>query len=278
MGYHKYLVLGNGRTGTTLLHTLLNSHPQIVSHGEVLHLLVRHKNKLYGDLQALIHHPIGYFNENIYGDFPDRIKAVGFKLIYKQIGGQSVFLHKMDVRDAGEGIKASRENFSRYMERHFNLNEVRSRFDELVDWLRKDSEIKVIHLKRKNKLHTVLSEKLACRSGIWNSLNAGDAYAPQPIDLDYDECLNSFREIDAWEKKGDRLFQHHETMEIFYEDLIKNTEFISMEIQGFLGVDYQALYSPLKKLNNSDASKIISNFSSLAAHFKNTEWIDFFEN
>lgn len=59
--YQKFVILASARTGSTWLHTLLNSHPQILSKGEI----IREKNCTLGEV----------FNAQSRG-----IKAVGCKI------------------------------------------------------------------------------------------------------------------------------------------------------------------------------------------------------
>ena len=269
--YNKFIIIGNARTGTTYLETLLRSHPQIVSRGEVFHLLAKQKNGLTG----IINDPIGYVNKFVFKPYPPQIKAAGYKIVYSQLGADNVFLRKMDTTDVSPKTKEKRDAFSLFMQTNFDLIRARQRFADYLVHLEHDRDVKVIHLKRRNKLETLLSKKLASRSGAWNSL-AG-SYLSGPIYLDFKECLEFFKAIDSLEKKYDSLFQNHDLIEIFYDDLIKNTHEQLTTIQAFLCVSHEYLNSPLKKQNTLRASEAISNYFKLKEMFEDTEWINYFE-
>jgi len=64
--YTKFVILCTARTGSTWLHTLLNSHPKIISLGEV----VDHRT-------PKSQHPNSYFDKK-----PIFIQASGFKIFY----------------------------------------------------------------------------------------------------------------------------------------------------------------------------------------------------
>jgi len=75
--YRKFVIVSRARTGSNLLVSLLNSHPQVDARGELL-------RELRGaSVEARLDH--------IYGRKPRRIQAVGFKLFY---------YHPLDDRQA----------------------------------------------------------------------------------------------------------------------------------------------------------------------------------
>lgn len=66
--YRKFVMVSDSRTGSTLLMSLLNSHPEIVAEGEIFKLL---GNRSCENIWS------GFFK-----NFPKRIKYAGFKLFY----------------------------------------------------------------------------------------------------------------------------------------------------------------------------------------------------
>ncbi|MEL6560733.1 MAG: sulfotransferase [Bacteroidota bacterium] len=65
-----FIILCKPRTGSTLLHTLLNSHPNIYSYGEVLRRVAINNT--------------GYaVNKDVFKKHPKSIKAVGLKVFYQ---------------------------------------------------------------------------------------------------------------------------------------------------------------------------------------------------
>ncbi len=71
--YTKFVILCNARSGSTWLHTLLNSHPQIISKGEILRRTFE-KNQIER-IQSL--------NDHVFTPYSTRIEAVGLKIFYE---------------------------------------------------------------------------------------------------------------------------------------------------------------------------------------------------
>lgn len=65
--FTRFVIVCEGRTGSTLLHTYLNSHQQVLSYGDIL-------NRIEVNEESL--------NTRIYCNHPSNLKAVGFKLFY----------------------------------------------------------------------------------------------------------------------------------------------------------------------------------------------------
>lgn len=66
--YRKFIVLTQGRSGSNMLISMLNSHPKVHAKGELFH-------RLYGQ-------PAERVLTKIYGTHPAQIQAVGFKIFY----------------------------------------------------------------------------------------------------------------------------------------------------------------------------------------------------
>ncbi len=75
--YCVFIILGSPRTGSTLLHTYLNTHPNIWSLGEAIGMDFSKK------VSRSRYDPIGYFENIILKPFPKQIQAVGFKVFYQ---------------------------------------------------------------------------------------------------------------------------------------------------------------------------------------------------
>lgn len=72
-GYRRFIILSRSRTGSYMLMSFLNSHPNVRSDGEILH-------QLHGrDYRAVI--------ARAYGREPRSVKAKGFKIFYYHPNG-----------------------------------------------------------------------------------------------------------------------------------------------------------------------------------------------
>ena len=149
--------------------------------------------------------------------------------------------------------------------------------DEILDYLKKDKSIKIIHLKRKNYLDIIISSRIASSTGKWQITSKKEMGDYEPIWLDYKECLDSFKKINKYEIIYDDFFKDHPLINITYEDLLKNLDYELNRIQKFLGLDIEVLASPLKKQNHKKPVESIINYQELKEKFSRTKWYYFFK-
>lgn len=147
----------------------------------------------------------------------------------------------------------------------------------VLDFLRTNKAMKIIHLKRRNRFRTLVSIKKALKTRQY--LLHDDKQRPKKIQIELspDECKEEFERIGSWERKYDTIFQSHDMLEVFYEDLVSNTDRECYRILTFLGVGQQLLRARTLRQNLQGISHIVSNYKELKSHFKSTEWEAFFE-
>lgn len=88
----RFIILANARTGSTMLASSLNSSPHIVCFREVFNRLLPainygvegYDSKSAEDIAFRERDPLGYLNVRIYGGHPESVRAVGFKYLYHQ--------------------------------------------------------------------------------------------------------------------------------------------------------------------------------------------------
>ncbi len=77
MSKTRFVIYGQWRTGSTLLASLLDSHPQVRCYGELFHLQ-QWQGRLHSRIQGLaFRHPLAYLMTRM---FLARRPVVGFKL------------------------------------------------------------------------------------------------------------------------------------------------------------------------------------------------------
>ena len=157
---------------------------------------------------------------------------------------------------------------------------------KIWDILTAVKNLKVIHLKRKNILRTLVSRAIAGKTDQWvqkaDSHDTGSRtdkqiLADKQIFISPGECLDGFNETRDREILFDRRFQHHDKIEVFYEDLTRHRAQELNRIQEFLGVDITPLSSGLVRQNPEPLSQLISNYSQLKKFFGDTQWSSFFQ-
>ena len=169
---------------------------------------------------------------HIYVKHPAYVKAVGFKIFY---------YHPNDTED------------SRVWEL---LNEV--------------PNLKVIHLRRRNVIRTLVSRKIAEQTGSYKA-NVTDSDGTDRVRFTYDELKLGIEDTLQMESVGIERFYDKECMEITYEELVSSSE-AKNRIQDFLGVSTHWLTTPLKKQNRGALSDLILDYTELKERFVGSDW------
>ena len=251
LDYVKFILIGRSRTGSNLLRGSLMSHSRIVVFGDLFRKYrVDRPNDIYWGLpfypqtQDAIslrqRDPIRFLETQVFRKFPTCVSAVGFKVLYPHAHPES--------------------------------------WQPVLNYLRDQKTLKVIHIKRRNILKTHLSLKRVEHSkDKWVNL-AGTPEDNGAIFLDYEECLQAFIHTRQWETEHDRLFEGHDKLEVVYEDLVSNYQAEMKRIQEFLGVKYETVKPLTYKQTRQPLSKAIANYAELKQRFANTPWEIFFED
>lgn len=133
--FTRFVILSGARTGSTMFAQALNSSPDIICFRELFNLKTNeidysvegYDDKNAEDLALRKRDPVRFLRERIFCRHPDSVKAVGFKFHYV----------------------------------HFWA------FPGLWEALTKDTDLRVLHLKRRNLLRMLLSRKIADITGVW---------------------------------------------------------------------------------------------------------------
>lgn len=248
MNTTKFVIVAEPRTGSTFLHLLLASHPNIVVYGEIFHPVDEVRENITTGFQLprlqLSDDPVEYL-ENVYSQQPETTKAVGFKLFYTHA-------------------------------RNGEWSHLREYF--------KSAKVKVIHLKRRNLLDRYLSHQLADRSNVWVTYKKRGA-ATEPIRLDPPACIKDFQRSVWFQEQEDEFFKDNPFWGIIYEELAANLAEESAKILNFLEVEPRDLTPKTMKQRTEKKSQIIANFDevkeqliqSVREGWAREEWLEFFK-
>lgn len=178
---------------------------------------------------------------NLFRPYPSRIKAVGFKIFYYH-----------PLHTDGTAL-----------------------WNELISM----KNLHVIHLKRKNILRTLISRKIADQKDKWASFDAEDSAQEsiKSVRFEVSELKEGFEQTRQWEEEGDRRFQNHPLLTLYYEDLADVPEDTFKKITAFLGLTYQAPKTYFQKQNPEKTSDLLANYAELKQSFMGTPWSGFFE-
>jgi LPS sulfotransferase NodH len=186
--------------------------------------------------------PVQTVLNDIFAPHPARVKAVGFKIFYN---------HPVDD-DSGR----------------------------VWETLKKMEDLKVIHLKRKNMLRSLISEKIARKTNVWGIKKNDNRIRTQrkTVTLTVEDMEQTFQQVKEWEKKYQRMFQAHPMIDVHYEDLIDNPEMEFQKITRFLGVDFIVPEIKLRRQNPESVFNLVENYGFLKKHFTGTQWQGYFED
>jgi hypothetical protein len=266
--YVRFIIVSGARTGSHMLAQALNSSPHITCFREVFNGrldFVQFGVEGYDDFRSADialrkNDPIRFLHERVFCRHPEEIRAVGFKFHYG---------HHWD-------------------------------FPGLLDALVEDRDIKVLHLRRRNALRTLVSLKFAEKTGIWleaetkatranllkalrhpfkaagrvrRSLQRPDQPKARPrprVAVSPEELLEFTVQMNMRAKSFDELFQQHPSMTVFYEDLVDQPETAYGRAQTFLGVEPASLTVTLRRQNPEPLRELIENYDELYAALKDT--------
>jgi len=225
---------------------MLNSHPNVRCHGEVM--TGRGLDSLAGDRDAdaavtrtLLDRrgsdPQGFLEDVVLD--PGSAKAVGFKIKYEEL--------------------------------------LLSDYAWLLGWLKSHREIRVIHLTRENRLKRLVSEVTATKLyGVYNVTSEAERPRPARISLRPAECLEDFARTEEREALFQRHFEDHEMFRTTYEAIVSGRAEVRSQLTQFLGVPPTVLTTPTLKLNSDDLRTVLEDYEALAAALHGTRYAVYF--
>ena len=150
---------------------------------------------------------------------------------------------------------------------------------QLWETLAETDELRIIHLKRKNILRTLLSRKIAGIEEVWG-VKYECTQKPNrkvPVILTAKELEEGVKETQEWEAAGDALFSKHPMIQICYEDLVSNRETVFRSLTDFLGVDYVVPSTDFQQQNPENLDTLLQNLDELRDALPGKPWQDFFK-
>ncbi len=265
--YRRFMILSGARTGSHMLAQALNSSPHTTCFREVFNGrldFIQFGVEGYDDfsprdIALRKEDPVRFLHERVFCRHPEEIHAVGFKFHYG---------HHWDF----PGI-----------------------LDKLVD----DTELRVLHLHRRNALRMLVSLKLAESTGVW--LREGTSKAtranvlkalrhplkavrraqrllrhPQPlkqsprarVTISPEELLQFIVQTKMRSSHFDNVFREHPKLTVYYEDVLDQGDDVFGEAQSFLGVEPGPLAVTLRRQNPEPLGELIENYDELYEAYK----------
>ena len=244
----RFILLASGRTGSNFLASLLNSHPRARCFGEIFNPSavdrIPWKCAGYETTPELLRlrddDPVTLLERVIFSNHPSGVRACGFKMFYYHARTPP--------------------------------------WDAIWPYLRDDRSLEVIHLRRRNELRKHVSEEVARMTGRWHIAHDADAHRDISLKLDIGRCMRAMDLFPEQERQALAALGSHQTIDIYYEDLLKHEATRMVEVQRFLGLDDRRLHAETKKQIRQPLSDLISNYDQVREALAGTRWNMFLDD
>ncbi len=232
----RFAIIAAPRTGSNLLCTLLNSHPDILCHHEVFNP--------DGIFTALTHRD----DAHELGTLADRDRA------------PLVFLDR--IWQTGQGFRC------------VGFKWTRGQNETAIRRILEDPDIKKIVLRRRNRIKTYISERIAQETRQWEVYSEGELVCPRPrVTVDRADLLNHISQNNQFYDIIHSSLAHSRqpSIDVTYESLFRASE--QSRLLGFLGVEDVdgRLTEGSVKQNSTDLRDTIANFCELATSLEGSE-------
>lgn len=150
---------------------------------------------------------------------------------------------------------------------------VQRKYKVIRDLVISDTDIKIIHLDRRNLLARYLSWHVAVHvTGVTLVTDENSKPKIEPVFLDIEECKMNFDQMLKRQNSMRHLFRKHRSVEIEYGDIVDNIEECSNRLCDFLDVGRRLLTTPTLKIIDNDLRNSISNYDEIVEHFRDTDY------
>lgn len=238
-----FLVVCHSRTGSNFLLWLLTSHPRILHIGEPFGSYQLEYPWVMARIREI--GTVGYLKECLQRKGNEN--AVAFKILYEQL--EPGFAEKWNLAD----------------------------MENLKKFVCDSADLKVIHLKRRNRLQNLISHRIAQVTKTYILFNPNKRINDIQIELTPEECEAEFVKVEALEQKYAVMFAHHPVLEMDYETLAADMKNQGKRILDFLGLKQHRLQEQTVKQNVRPVQEVVRNYEDLKAHFKGTIWESAFD-
>jgi LPS sulfotransferase NodH len=232
----RFVILAAPRSGSNLLCTLLNSHPEILCHHEV------------------------YNPGGIYYALEHRDGSLDLGTIENRDRAPLVFLNRLWSTNLGHpcvGFKMTR-----------------GQNEEVLRHVLFENAVRKIVLKRRNRIKTFVSSLIAERSGQWEVYSEADLVEPRTkVELNVSDLHRSVAENEAYYDAIDSTIKAtgQQSLTVAYEDLGDPAELA--RLLTALGVTCPSvrLVARSIKQNPTDLRRLVANFDEVLDTLRGTE-------
>jgi len=146
-------------------------------------------------------------------------------------------------------------------------------FGGLLDHFAADKSVAIVHVKRRNLLRRLVSERQAQVAGKWALSATAPRECRPPVTLQSEEVVRSIRKIEEHQRTYDSIFSGHRIIQIVYEDLAQRPMIVAERVANFLGLERPS--RPLtvrdQKTGDKKLASAIINYETLRAELSDRE-------
>ena len=151
--------------------------------------------------------------------------------------------------------------------------------DEEWEKLLSNKELKIIHLTRKNRLRTIISLDMAFMTNKWSSegLENKNNHKKKVV-IDTNTLLTRLEEIENYESIMRARISNHKVIEIEYETLTTNPDYVFSQLGEFIGVnDVDPKRINLKKQNPGKVEDLVENYAEVFNILESTKFSSYLD-
>jgi len=220
--------------------------------------------------------PLAYLKKRLYPRTRQESMQFGFKLFYDHLTPE--YFNKMIAPGAtAEDLQKRISNLNRHIEDHYSMDLLKEKFKQTREYLINDPSLRVIHLKRENKLETLISLKTAYLTNKWMRWKPEEG-SMTCLHLTYEECCHYFTKIEGYEKAFTDIFRDQKRIDITYEELARDKQEVADRVFDFLAVSRKPVNTILQKQIRHCSREIVTNYDELKNAFSSSVWSGYFES
>jgi LPS sulfotransferase NodH len=145
---------------------------------------------------------------------------------------------------------------------------------EVHPYLKSLPNFYIIHLKRRNKLRTMVSELIARRNRIWHTREAEGLRAvdEKRVVVDPEQATIDFERIQKYEDWAEEYFESVPMITLYYEDLVADVQGTFSKICELFEVREAPIKTYLLRQNPEPLQDLVINYDTLVAYLRRTKW------
>lgn len=247
-----FMITCEARTGSTMLNIYLNSHPEVLMHGEI-----------YSPARTT----------GLRGRFASQIEddEANARLTAFRNANQTAFIYKYIYEPQGHarvGHKLKHDELAH------------PEWQETLEAVRRDTDIRIIHLHRRNLFARFVSWWMVNKVTQVTMIKTGQTPPEfRKSVIPVEECERNFARTQERYAYFSDVFRHHRRHEVTYEDLTgPRKDEVLAGVQTFLGLRVEPLSMDLQKITPIDLRSIVENYDEIANHFSGTAHARYFKD